>query len=609
MAVGESLAVAAAKSVLDKAAPGLLATISNRIGRSFDQVKVQFTRTFQTHISNSLKRSRHIKTVVSKDKAVDLDSIYVSLTMTSGSRTDIPDSEVSPVSRAGLRAVVSGTGGSGKTVLMKHLLNISTENQMGLVPLYFELRTLDLANSASFSEALYLDMKLKGAEESSRLFHVGLENGIFALYLDGFDEIKPDWQAVALKRIDEFGRQYDLCSIVITTRPKTGAEDLPDFDTYHVNPLSKEQALLVVQRTPFEKVTKDKFYAALQDVLYDKHQTMMSIPILVAMMLLTFRSYSDIPDRMTVFYAQAYNTLFAIHDSEGKLQFKREYRSQLAPDLFKSVLEAFCFLSLRNHDIEFTHNSFYDYVGKAIKLSRVNCAVEDYAKDLIQNVCILQPDGVSYVFVHRSFQEYFAASYALNYSGESPYRIMDQISDPHSGTSALMMREMNDPKFQRLWLLPKLEYLLSKFEEVKDSPMYVRLGKVFSSFGVKDGRVRSIGFTHTSNKMYDELHSVNRFCENISLNSMFLDDIIPEPAETALLSLSKDPESGVTTRTMSSIGESFLVELGVNNEHWLQTTGLKMMLDKHLDALRAAYTSVKEFVEKQDDLEAELLGA
>lgn len=182
----------------------------------------------------------------------------------------------------------------------------------------------------------------------------------------------------------------------------------------------------------------------------------MSLPILLGMMLLAYRTYADIPDRMTVFYSQAFETLYSIHDAENKELFKRKHHAGLAPDVFKSVLQAFCYLSLSNHDIEFSEDTLGSYTRRALKISGVDVSYDKFKNDLIHNVCIIQPDGLSYVFVHRSFQEYFAALFAINYSGEKKFEVFDQIVNVSGSAVAQMMMEIDPIKSKRLWLLPKM---------------------------------------------------------------------------------------------------------------------------------------------------------
>jgi hypothetical protein len=59
-------------------------------------------------------------------------------------------------------------------------------------------------------------------------------------------------------------------------------------------------------------------------------------------MLLTFDSYAQIPDKLYIFYSNAFETMFFKHDAT-KSGFKRQLKSDLSFDDFKNVFSIFCF--------------------------------------------------------------------------------------------------------------------------------------------------------------------------------------------------------------------------------------------------------------------------
>lgn len=465
MTIGEAAALSAAKKVVETAAPAAISRLGKKFSKSLDKIKVQFTQTFQDHLAASNFRARWIKTIASKDRPVDLEKIYVSLSLSTEDDVILEDMQLNPCENTGSRFIVSGTGGAGKTVLMKRLLLAAFENRQGVIPLFIELRSLNFENKPTLVEMIYANLCEDGGSESFSLFEAGLQEGIFAIFLDGFDEINPVNTTNAIHLISKFSRRYKRCSIIISSRPGTGLHSLTDYHVFYLRPLSKVQALDLVRKTKFEEVAKSKFLNALDKNLYDQHESMMSIPILVVMMLLTFRSYGDIPDRMTVFYSQAFDTLYSIHDAEGKESYKRVHESGLPPDVFKHVLNAFCYTSLCKYEIEFTRQSLESYVGRGIGIARAECSVDSYISDMIRNVCILQPEGLNYVFVHRSFQEFFAAMFVSRYSGKKPFAAYDQLIKVSGPDLFKMLVEIDRPKLYRQWLMPGLERY---FESVRD---------------------------------------------------------------------------------------------------------------------------------------------
>ncbi|NVE94111.1 NACHT domain-containing protein [Altererythrobacter lutimaris] len=468
MPAGEAAATAVAKELIEATGSKILDPISKKVSREIAKLRVHYTDTFQEHLASSLFRATYVKTVVSKDRAVRLRDIYVTLFLSQEDNGQFSDDQLDPTLNVGCRYIISGTGGAGKTILMKHLLLRCSEKADGKIPLFIELRNLEFAKKRKFPEIILAGICEDCDEESIELFLAGLEEGLFTLFFDGFDEINPEFTDQATKMIAAFSRKYKKCSVVMSTRPGTGIHSLVNFDVFHVLPLSKDQAIELIDKTKFDEVSKAKFRTALQQDLYDKHQTMMSIPILIVMMLLTFRSYGEIPDRMTVFYSQAFDTLYSIHDAEGKESYKRVHDSGLPPDLFRRVLNAFCYSSLCKYEIEFDRDSLNFYVEKGIKIAQAPCKTADYISDLIKNVCILQPDGTSYIFVHRSFQEFFAASFLSRYSGKQLFKAYDQLISVCGPDIIRMLAEIDRAKFERQWVLPKLEKFAEDLLRFKD---------------------------------------------------------------------------------------------------------------------------------------------
>jgi hypothetical protein len=539
----ETVATAAmtkiADEVIGKASEKILGSISKRLSLELMKVKVQFTKTFQEHLAQSFEKSQTVKTVISRDRPVSLENIYVPLTLSSGKREEIKDTEADPSARSGARYILSGTGGAGKTFLMKHLLNISKVNEDGLVPLFIELRNVQFDSGATLEDCIFNEIKNVNSSESRELFQVALEEGLFIIYLDGFDEIHPEESSKALIYIKIFSDRYTSTSVLITTRPKTGVETLQKFTIFHVQPLSKGQALKLISNTEFDESTKSKFLREMEEGLYEKHKTLMSLPILVAMMLLAYRTYADIPDRMTVFYGQAFETLYSIHDAENKELFKRQHNAHLAPDVFKKVLQAFCYLSLSNHDIEFSESLLDSYISRALKISRVDVGSASYKSDLIHNVCILQPEGLNYVFVHRSFQEYFASQFALNFSGKDSFKVIDQVVAVSGNAVAGMMVEIDEIKTKRNWALPKLTEIISLIDRIRRRNSANQLGALFSPVYVADNRP---SFSISDRNMIFHVSEVLAVIVDTRISQFRLLQHLKFPTEKKLLARSPDIE-------------------------------------------------------------------
>ena len=67
-----------------------------------------------------------------------------------------------------------------------------------------------------------------------------------------------------------------------------------------------------------------------------KHESFASNPLLLNIMLLTYDNYADIPEKLHLFYSNAFETLYIKHDAT-KGGYKREFKTKLSSDDFKRV--------------------------------------------------------------------------------------------------------------------------------------------------------------------------------------------------------------------------------------------------------------------------------
>lgn len=95
---------------------------------------------------------------------------------------------------------------------------------------------------------------------------------------------------------------------------------------------------------------------ALENGMFEKYRSFASNPLLLSIMLMTFDERAEIPDKLNDFYEQAFSALFNVHDG-SKDCFKRDIKSGLGADDFKTVFAYFCFKSYFKGDYQFTDST------------------------------------------------------------------------------------------------------------------------------------------------------------------------------------------------------------------------------------------------------------
>jgi hypothetical protein len=198
-------------------------------------------------------------------------------------------------------------------------------------------------------------------------------------------------------------------------------------------------------------------------------------------MLLTFEQIADIPEKMHIFYQQAFETLFHRHDATKEM-YKRERFTSYPVDEFRRYFGAFCLVTYLDQKFSFDEESALSFVDEAFELegTKLDTAQRaDFLRDLMMSVCMLQRDGSDIQFSHRSFQEYFFAVYICGCSPAMVGKLLDEIvSRAFFDRTLTLIRDMNPEIFDRHWTVPRLAQIAAKAKNVDpkiDPKGYIKL--------------------------------------------------------------------------------------------------------------------------------------
>ena len=304
-----------------------------------------------------------------------------------------------------------------------------------------------------------------------------------ALILDGFDEIDNDHRHIIEQEILDLSNNNNGIRIIISSRFDARFSSWNEFYTYTIQPLDKNAALELVDKLDYDENIKKKFIDELDRKLFQTHTSFASNPLLLTLMLLTYEQIAEIPNKIHIFYEQAFLTLFTKHDSFKSI-YKRNIMSKLSADDFKKILEIFCLYSYCERRYYFTNDEIIRCLEKSIEVSNLNVQVNDFLSDLLDAVCILQRDGLGFTFTHRSFQEYFTASFLVNKTMNEKFKIFEKIASISFQDNVIdLIFDMNSNLIEKEWIIPKIEIILKSVDETEMGPWmtaYIREKKGFS---------------------------------------------------------------------------------------------------------------------------------
>lgn len=462
---------------------------------SYKKLKVSLGTAFKDYLETAIKKYSEIKTILYRDAPVFLYDFYEDSELILGEHI-VDGSKLENILNISNKVIITGSAGTGKSTLMKHLfLNaIEMKNQ---VPIFVELKNIN--NITDITENIHSDKyTLLDFIHSSitslnfslekEYFMRAVDNGNLIFYFDGFDEVNPEIREKLSLQMMQLSDKYYENVIIVSSRPDDDFIAWNSFTEIKMLPLSKKKALNLISKIQYDTEIKERFSDELDKRLYENHKSFASNPLLVTIMLMSFSQYSDIPEKMYLFYQQAFETLFNKHDST-KGGYKRRMYTNLPMDDFVKILSAFSIQSYSNNNISFDYAILMKYLEGAKKITNIDYELYNYFRDLNESVSLIVKDGLLYTFSHRIFQEYFTAIFIVNSSDERQKKLISKLSSRFNTDNVFnMLFEIDKNRIERNYIIPLLEeiYVNTRFDQndVYESS-YNFILSLFSAFNIE----------------------------------------------------------------------------------------------------------------------------
>ncbi|PPJ46397.1 NACHT domain-containing protein [Rhizobium sp. KAs_5_22] len=441
------------------AAADLVESFFSSVGNvTKDQIakyKVRFGRGFSSYLSETIARYSKFKTLINRHEAISFEHNYVPVRIKSGEEVFRGEDFFAQLA-LGKRFIIEGTAGLGKTLFVRHLLRHTILYETDYIPILFELRHLHLDNTKSLIANLVKQVAdhLPGFTEEHLRF--GMGSGKFIIYLDGIDEIALTDRTRYAAEILDLAYRYPETPVLLSTRPDDFYLPWEAFTVAKLLPMTREQTTLMLSKLNYDGDIKSAFIGTMTEQFFENHEEFLSIPLLATLMMLTYSEFATVPSKMHVFYEQAYQTLFHKHDFI-KGAFSRTIESRLDVEQFRQVLAAFCFISYLQERFSFLQFQLIEDLKAAFALSNIDADSDAFLKDLMVTVCLLQRDGIYTTFIHRSFQEYFAALFISNSPPSEVFDIVEALVERGRVDNVLrMVFQLNEGVILQEWVIPKL---------------------------------------------------------------------------------------------------------------------------------------------------------
>jgi len=344
-----------------------------------------------------------VKTIWQIDKAVHVYDFYYPTTLQFGKKTQIVQS-VEELFQENKKLVIEGIAGQGKSIFLRYLA-IKTYQESKLIPVFIQLRHIQ--SGTKLSDLIDASLTSLGIVSDSFVREYFFRKGKAVFLLDGFDEIHEEYRSETIRFIETNIEKYKNTKVVISSRPNSDIQHSSNFDVVKIKPLSSTDREKLIKTLVVNQSKSNLIINALKGK--DKISGILTTPLLVTLLVITYKSESEIPDNLSDFYKSLFQTLVKRHD-KTKPGFIRERKSSLGNIDFERVFETLCFNALNEYKMSMTDREFYGFCEKSLRIEQIkNLSAQDFMQDIVNITSLLVLDGDKYYFLHKSIPEYFAA--------------------------------------------------------------------------------------------------------------------------------------------------------------------------------------------------------
>lgn len=479
--IGSQLAAPLAQTLTDK-----VIKVCSYCG---DEIKQALREDIIKYIGNFSEKFSKIKTFLFNDR-IPFYEVYFPLSLkVNHSTINVPDMPDSLFEKNNYLTIL-GHAGCGKTMIMRHLF-LSACDKSSKLPIVVELRKLKEHNGDLKD---YISEKVFNfnLSQNAHIYQRMLDSGDFMFLFDGYDEISLEKKDSITRNLEDFVDLYPNNFYLLTSRPGAGAENLERFENCFVKGLSEHQVIeFIDKQLSIENVDENKDLSAkIKEVLSEASGTAymkyMSSPLLLSMFILTFNEHPELPKKKSSFYYNVFDTLHSKHDAKSKAGgYQHEKKTKLSEDDIRKVLEAYSFVSYLQSVFDFSPQYIHTTITKMLKSLNMSFDVDDLIYDLSVSVSLWVQDGTSYIFPHRSLQEFFAASYIANSREDLKAKIygerLRKITNVESLTFWELCEELDESCYTQYFLIPSLEEYAKSLENYTD-PSLSLFGNILYNF-------------------------------------------------------------------------------------------------------------------------------
>lgn len=418
------------------------------------KIKVWYVKKSAKKLKGHIHKIRQVKTLWQVDKAVDLKQFYCD------SHLIIDDKRkmVKSIDDLGDRKhiLINGIAGQGKSILLRYLCSDAFQSGKNL-PVFIELRRiLPGENLIDHIQEFFEIIGITKLDE--QILKILFDTGKIILLLDGFDEVSEAEKPKMIREIEQLALVHDNLRMIITSRPESGIEVSPILEVIRLSDLQNGEYKTVIRKLSVDNAFADNLIKQVE-AHKSSIDELLCTPLLVTLLVMSYKSYQELPEQLSEFYDSIFQVLLQRHDGV-KPGFKRPRRCPFNDNQYRSVFESLCFESKKKSKSIFTYEDICYFATNALKQYNLKVDADKYIDDIIKVTCLILKEGKDYRFIHKSVQEYYLAAFIKHRSepiAKSFYEQLIKFGPYGSWSQELQfLSEIDKYRFNKYFFLPYL---------------------------------------------------------------------------------------------------------------------------------------------------------
>ena len=385
------------------------------------EVMIPTSEHFQEYLERLYNKYSIVNTLVFHNSQRQLKDIYVAQTLVKENRFE--DDEITRIE--GLPAelikkyqkiLITDTAGMGKSTIMKRMFVDLIDKGLDVVgiPMYIELNKLN--KNHSILTEIQEELNSLSEEFDNDLLLKLIQTGGFVFFLDGFDEISiKDRSEVTIDVHTFISKAGNKNYYIMTSRHESGLASFGDFQSFKIQPLTKEEAFELLEKYDLSKNKElsKSLVKLLNSGRYNSIDEYLVNPLLVSLLFTAYDYNRSIPFEKHRFYNTVFEAYFEKHDNTKPIK-TRDKRSGLNHDGFDIILRYVGYKCLIDIGVKFSEDSVLNIIREARdRNSNLNFSEYDFLQDLTTSVPLFCKEGTDYKWIHKSLMEYFAARFVF----------------------------------------------------------------------------------------------------------------------------------------------------------------------------------------------------